>query len=370
MSTIIERFLLPLLCLMSIVYAFHSFSAESQLHKVYHHKGDQHLHLELANIVFYFSHQPHVHVLKENVFFFPGATIGSNECQSMISRINREVNPYSIMIEQTSQPTQGIQVTFNINPLHVTIDHESFDSIGLQKGVVFRLYNKKVLQALQARRDEPIIKVLMHKPCIAIDAGHGGSDGGAMGVGALQEKNVCLAISKYVAQFLKEQGYPVILTRTIDEDVGLDVRTTYANNQHADLFISIHANHSSNLSTQGVETFCMGQSLFKKNVCHLSAREQAIVMNMNNQRADSSYKLADLLQKNVCNAVADYHQVPVDRKVKYAVSQVLLGSQMPAALIEVGFLSNNDESTLLATQKYQKRVAQAIVNGIISFTIS
>ncbi|PJF37593.1 MAG: hypothetical protein CUN55_21280, partial [Phototrophicales bacterium] len=103
-----------------------------------------------------------------------------------------------------------------------------FESIGLQKGVVFRLYNKAILERLRGQISQPILRTSWHdtQPRVVIDCGHGGRDCGAIGVGGLQEKNICLAIGSELASLLENHGWDVILTRRTDNMVLLDQRTT------------------------------------------------------------------------------------------------------------------------------------------------
>ena len=83
------------------------------------------------------------------------------------------------------------------------------------------------------------------------------------------------------------------------------------------------------------------------------------------QRTHMSYALAQAVQRNVCDSISSFHTDHIDRKVKYSVSQILLGAQMPAILIEVGFLSHPKEGQLLKDAQYQSYIAQGICNGIL-----
>jgi N-acetylmuramoyl-L-alanine amidase len=85
-----------------------------------------------------------------------------------------------------------------------------------------------------------------------------------------------------------------------------------------------------------------------------------------NDKNDYSYKLAQSIQEHIGKSIIDNKEKFVDRKVKSAVAQVLLGAQMPSVLVEVGFLSHEKESQLLNTPRYQKVVAQGIFEGIMA----
>ena len=377
MSKIIENFLVPLFLVISVLYAFHSFAHNDNpiiLNKVFHHIAPQEGYLEKANISLYFSGDPEVQEIKSIKkkdssvsFFFPHAAISQGECQSMVNKINNYNGNYKVTITQVTQPVSGIVVQFNIDPNMYMVNCEQFDSIGLQKGFVFRLYNKELLTKLERAQDQPVLRTLHNTlPRIVIDPGHGGRDTGAIGYGGIQEKQVCLALGKEVGNLLEQKGCSVVLTRKNDCDIQLDERTSFANNNNADLFVSIHANHAANSKAIGVETFCIKPELFKKKYSPLSCEQDFCVTNIIQQRADASYSLAQSVQWNICNNISSFHDEPIDRKVKHSISQVLLGTQMPAILIEVGFLSHPKEGRLLNDIQYQNCIAQGICSGILS----
>ena len=387
MSKIIENFLIPLFVIVSVLYAFNSFGSDGvSLNKVYHHTTQNPVCLERANVSFYFSRDPQLQEVKNKknydtksfTFFFPKAVITKGECEEMVRRLNSYSDCYTINMTEVVKPIKGIKLVFNIDPNKFLVGYERFDSIGLQKGIVFRLFNKDLLKQLEQVNNQPVLRTLWHtgsvrrslgevgKPCIAIDSGHGGPDCGAIGCGGVQEKDICLAIGTAVGNLLEQHGCSVVLTRKSDCGVGLDERTSYANNNHADLFVSIHANYAASPRAVGVETFYLQPHLLKQNFSNLSDQENSDVTCMRSQRADSSCALAQSVQRHVCDAVAMFHDEPIDRKVKHSVSQVLLGAQMPAILIEVGFVSHAKEAVLLSSVQYQNCVAHAICDGVLS----
>ena len=377
MSKIVEHFLVPLFVVVSVLYAFNSFGNDGiQLNKVYHHTTHSPVHLERANVSFYFSGDPQLqeinnkkaHDCRSCTFLFPQAVINKGECEAMVKRLHDHSDCYTITLEEVTKPTKGIMVAFNFDQSKFSVSYERFDSIGLQKGVVFRLYNKELLQKLERANNQPVLRTLWHtgKPCIAIDPGHGGNDCGAIGHEGIQEKQICLAISTAVGNLLEQHGCSVVLTRNSDYGVALDERTSYANNNHADLFVSIHANYAANSRAVGVETFCLQPHLLKQNFSQLSDQQQAAVGNVMHERTNSSYALAQSVQRHLCDAVLGFHDELIDRKVKHSVTQVLLGAQMPAILVEVGFVSHKKEAALLNNAQYQNRVARGICDGILS----
>src|SRR5436190_17237476 len=147
MSKIVEWFLLPLFFIMSIVYAFNSFGNTVELKKIFHHITNDDSYLECANVSLYFSHEPcikkidadasNVNNIQKQSFFFP-CVINSNECEAMIQRINNYNDSYTIAIEKKHASESGIVLTFGCDPKKITLSYELFDSIGMQKGIVFR----------------------------------------------------------------------------------------------------------------------------------------------------------------------------------------------------------------------------------------
>jgi N-acetylmuramoyl-L-alanine amidase len=374
MNKIFEHFLLPLLIVMSIIYVANSFSNQMiELNKVFHHRTDNPVDLERATVSLYFSCDPQMRELKENGFntrkFFFSQVMITDDCRAMVALINQYNNVYAVKIKEVTAPEKGIELSVTFDPEKLALSYDSFDSIGLKKGIVLHLYNKELLHQLEHNKNQPILRMLWHsrKPCIVIDFGHGGSDTGTLGLGTSPEKEVCLAIGTNVVHLLQDHGYAVVLTRDSDRDVLLDERTLCANKSQADCFVSIHANSAFKDHIFGVETFCMCPNLFKESFSDLSAAQKSIVAQYATQKSDVSYKLAQALQHHVCKAVTDYHSDSVDRKVKRSVTQVLLGTHMPAVLIEVGFLSHPKESALLCSTEYQKTVARGICNGIVAF---
>lgn len=390
MSKIIENFLVPLFLVISVLYAFHSCAHDTNtilLNKAFHHMAPNQGYLEKANISLYFSADVQVQEISNHnknktssvTFFFPRAAISTGEGELMVRRINGYKGDYKVMITQVVKPMPGVAIQFDFDPNLYMVNCEQFDSISLQKGFVFRLYNKELLTKLERVQDQPVLRTLWHpscakatqdchynKPRIIIDPGHGGRDTGAIGCNDIQEKMVCLAVGRTVGDLLEQSGCSVLLTRTHDSDMSLDERTSFAHNNHADLFVSVHANYAANPKAVGVETFCMQSRLLKKKYSLLSAEQDSCVENMMFQRIERSLQLAQAVQRNVCDSISPFHTEPIDRKVKHSVCQVLLGAQMPAILVEVGFLSHPKEGRLLGDAQYQNSIAQGICNGILS----
>ena len=180
---------------------------------------------------------------------------------------------------------------------------------------------------------------------IVLDAGHGGSDRGAVGPSGLTEKEVTLAVALKAERILAENGADVIMTRRTDIDVAspnasnteeLGARVAKAP-YDAEIFISVHCNAFSNPQSNGMETF------------YYSGNSE-------------SYRLAALLNEELRN----YGGLN-NRGVKSANFYVIKHTHCPSSLIELAFISNYEEERLLASDEYQEQLAQAIVAAINRF---
>ncbi len=235
---------------------------------------------------------------------------------------------------------------------------------------------KSVHQNVSLKKEE-----LLPKKTIVIDPGHGGKDSGAVGYKKnIYEKNIVFHISKELAAILRKRGHRVHLTRTRDSFVKLHKRTEYANKKKADIFISIHANaipRSGKIhQAYGIETYFLSPSNSKR-AERVAAKENIKDMdNMNRFGKDSflnflnrekilaSNKLSIDLQQSVLRALRKHYSKIKDGGVRKGPFWVLVGAQMPAALVEVGFVSNPMEAKRLMNRTYQKRLAQGLAEGI------
>lgn len=187
---------------------------------------------------------------------------------------------------------------------------------------------------------------------IVIDAGHGGPDGGAKSKAGLIEKDVTLPISMYLRDFLQEAGALVVMTRETDMDLaepgtkGLSKRKTedllkrarMIKEEGADLLISIHLNAIPSPRWFGAQTFYPPTLKQSAQVAHLIQDEIKRVINNTDRTAKKSDDI-----------------------------YILRTAECPAALVEVGFLSNEQEAKLMATSQYQKQMANAIYQGILRY---
>jgi N-acetylmuramoyl-L-alanine amidase len=169
---------------------------------------------------------------------------------------------------------------------------------------------------------------------VVIDPGHGGDDPGAISVKGFYEKTVNLSVARKVAARLKACGLRVIMTRNSDRFVELERRAEIANQYGADLFVSIHADSSLTRTYKGYSVYVARQASF------------------------ASQKVARAIARNL-------HRVSPDGNgIKRADYRVLVKTQMPAVLVEMGYISNHSEASLIATDSFQNRISEAISAGI------
>lgn len=376
-----NKFLL-LILLLTIFFSWRSFAQIDQkpnnIKKIFHHRGlpESLVQLDSGSLVLYFDRVPTIVPsarvdIEDNrevqTFFLPSVMLRGEECKRIAQLINKNnEGSYRISIMPVNVPSQGTSIVISYSKGEHSVACKKFDqAVGNNKGLIFYVYNQKVLDAL-AKKEEPLIQMasLSHdSPCIFIDYGHGGSDTGAIGCGSVKEKNICLSIGTHLAQMLKKKGYRVALSRSTDCDIALDQRTTMANKVQADMLISIHANSAANPLAHGVETFCIVPSLLKHVYGTVNKELIPTADRVLMQRSKKSYELALSVQKELCSAVASYQKSGFDRGVKHNVAQVFF-AQMPAILVELGFLTNIQESHLLTTKHYQYLLAQALCRGI------
>jgi N-acetylmuramoyl-L-alanine amidase len=216
---------------------------------------------------------------------------------------------------------------------------------------------------------------------IVIDPGHGGHDPGALGKG-LSEAALVLDIALRLEKRLaKVPGVEVILTRRSDEYVPLQARTAMANREGADLFLSIHANASSNSKAGGVETYFLNFAT-TASAAAIAARENAVsgqamgalpdfvkAIALDNKR-DESRDFATLVQRAMVERLRGANKGLKDLGVKQAPFVVLIGAAMPSVLAEISFLTNTQEMKLLRGSAYRERIAEALFNAIRKYQTS
>ena len=219
---------------------------------------------------------------------------------------------------------------------------------------------------------------------IVLDAGHGGHDSGATGPSGLMEKDLVLDVTRRVAKLVEARlGLKVLLTRDSDNFVTLRDRTSFANRQHADLFVSIHANAHREAAADGVETYFLSSEATDSAARQVAALENsAVQLEQPTGRGSGQVDIVkailwDLAQSEfqvessrlaevVHDSMAQTLRIS-NRGVKQAGFYVLGGAAMPAILLEIGFVTNPKEERRLKDTKYRDEIARAILAGLAEY---
>ena len=177
---------------------------------------------------------------------------------------------------------------------------------------------------------------------------------------------------------LARDGMQVVLTRDDDRFVSLEERTARANAFSADLFVSIHCNAAENHAKRGVETYVLdtardemaGRIAARENATSAAAGAEIGSILASMRLADQSARsgrLADLLQRAALASLRGAYADAVDGGVHTAGFYVLVGARMPGVLFETSYISNPNEETRLASDDYEQRLADGIVNAVKAY---
>jgi N-acetylmuramoyl-L-alanine amidase len=215
---------------------------------------------------------------------------------------------------------------------------------------------------------------------IVVDAGHGGHDTGTIGPNGLREKDLVLDVALRLGKLLDSRmGAEVVYTRDDDTFVPLETRTAIANQQQADLFISIHANSSPDPSARGVETYYLNFTS-SRDALDVAARENAVSEKSIHELQDlvkkialkekieESREFAADVQQSLYTGLAPTRSSSLrDRGVKKAPFIVLIGANMPSILAEISFISNPGDEHKLETPEYRQKIAESLYRGVAKY---
>jgi N-acetylmuramoyl-L-alanine amidase len=217
---------------------------------------------------------------------------------------------------------------------------------------------------------------------IVIDAGHGGHDEGTTGPNGILEKDVVLDVALRLSKIVQARmGADVVLTRSDDTFIPLSERTEIANQQKADLFLSIHANSSPAREVAGTETFFLNFTNSTTTMA-VAARENAgseksvgelqdLVRKITlNDKIAESETFAQDIESALATQAGKSNPVAKDRGVKRAPFVVLIGAGMPSVLAEIGFLTNVKDESNLGKPDYRQKVAEALYKGLSQYAQS
>jgi N-acetylmuramoyl-L-alanine amidase len=214
---------------------------------------------------------------------------------------------------------------------------------------------------------------------IVIDPGHGGHDTGTIGPHGLEEKDLVLDVSRRLGRLLEARlGAEVIFTRKDDTFIPLETRTSIANQEEADLFVSVHANSSRDPDARGVETYYLNFTS-SSDALDVAARENAasdksihelqdLVKKIAlKEKIEESQEFASDVQQSLHSGLATKNPGLRNRGVKKAPFIVLIGANMPSILAEISFVSNPGDEHRLRTPEYRQRIAESLYHGISKY---
>lgn len=236
--------------------------------------------------------------------------------------IRKEANSTSPVVDKVKKG-EYVQVN-SVNGYWAQVTYKG------QNGYVHKSYLKLLNQNGNPLKDRIII----------IDPGHGGKDPGTV-VGTIEEKNIVLKVSTLVTQKLEAAGANVLMTRTGDTYPTREGRVDFSHVNYGEIFVSIHANYANNTAAQGTETY------YAKTPGDVYEEDIDLATFVNNQ-----------IVKNVNMK---------DRKVKEMKYIVIANTNIPAILVELGFLSNSEDRAKLTDDQYVELFAESIYKGILEY---
>jgi N-acetylmuramoyl-L-alanine amidase len=211
---------------------------------------------------------------------------------------------------------------------------------------------------------------------IVIDAGHGGHDSGTLGADGIEEKDVVLDVALRLGKLLHDRlGAEIVYTRADDTFIPLETRTAIANKAQADLFLSVHANSSSDPTARGVEVYYLNftsdpvamqvasreNAVSTQSVHELSDLVKKIALK---DKIDESKELASDVDASLYAGLEKGNGGLKNRGVKKAPFVVLIGANMPSILAEISFVTNPKDASELQTPEYRERVAESLFAGV------
>jgi len=210
---------------------------------------------------------------------------------------------------------------------------------------------------------------------VVVDAGHGGSDPGAIGAGGLREKDVTLGVALDLEERLLARGFQVVMTRRRDQTLSLEERTALAEGAGGDVFVSIHVNAAPRANAHGIETYYLDRT-HERHTLRVAARENGVPATALDplQRAVAGLRVSEVGMQSASLARAVHGELiqgvreafgsVTNLGVKQGPFHVLFLSGAPSILVEVGFLTNREEARRLRTRWYRSVLAEYLARGL------
>jgi N-acetylmuramoyl-L-alanine amidase len=258
-----------------------------------------------------------------------------------------------------------------------------------EKGETYRIVMDLEASSLEAFAESatgdkagprPVAQRIVRKPLIVIDPGHGGKDPGASSKTGLLEKDVTLGIATALRDELtKTQRYDVALTRSIDTFIELEDRVAKARNLGADLFIALHADAGPKAETRGASVYTLSPEGEKRVEAARHKNDWVLDVEVDSTRPEQVNQiLADLVQRETKNQSARFAQmlVPSLAEAGWPALEnthrkkgfyVLLSPDVPAVLLEMGFITNEQDAAMLVSETKRRKLVQGIATAIDGF---
>ena len=263
--------------------------------------------------------------------------------------------------------------------LELVSEREFASRLGSSHAITNENYKESKMAQKASSNKQYIKEESNKKKIIVLDPGHGGHDPGAIGYSGVYEKNITLAFGKELKALLDKTGkYKVYLTRSTDKFIPLRDRVKIARKYKADLFMSLHADSAKNRKATGLSVYTLSETASDKEAAALAERENKADVIAGLNLVEHSKEVSDILinlaQRETMNRSSEFAGFMVEemkKKVKlvnnthrFAGFAVLKGPDVPAVLLEMGYLSNRQEEKQLQQKSYRKKLGQATVKAI------
>lgn len=305
---------------------------------------------------------------------------------SSSERVTTVQRPDGLVVQQTSSPSINPPIAANLPSATAPLPSATPRPAVVPPPPVSNA-SKVVAVAAPAKRDlsgdRSLVRVFGLKlGKVVVDAGHGGHDTGTIGPNGLMEKDLVLDVALRLGKLITQQlGAQVVYTRSDDTFIPLERRTKIADEEKADLFISIHANSSPEPSATGVETYFFNLTSDKAGL-DLATRENATsgssISDLNDllhravlqAKLEESREFAQRIQASLWATSVKMNNRSRDRGVRQAPFVVLIGATMPSILAEIGFVSNPHDARLLQRGDQRQKIAEALFKGVSQYASS
>lgn len=260
-------------------------------------------------------------------------------------------------------------------------DHHRLMILSAPPRVVVDVYGRRAVDPRAPHGLRPLPVGMRPVRTVVLDPGHGGRDPGATSPSGLREKDVVLQLARALRPRLEARGFRVVSTRDSDRSLELEERTAIAEGVGGDVFVSLHANAAPNRRLRGIETYYLDKSHERHTVrvaahengiseTELDSLQRTVAGFRVSEVSDHSERLAGSVHRQVVAGMRKRYGKVDDLGVKRGPFFVLYLSNLPAILVEIGFLTNSKEERRLKEPAYLKALAEEIADGIAGYRMS